>query len=180
MLELLPNTQKKALKREYFLRLLIAVFLLLSVVGTLSLVSLSPSYFLSVEKEKIVSQTFEKLEKSNKSIAEDKMLQSDIKNSQEMLILLKPPERLISINGLISKIIDKKNSGIRIDEIAATSYKKGQYQILVKGNAINRDILKSFVENLKNGGLFDSVDLPISNFTKIADIDFNITLITSI
>lgn len=180
MLELLPNSQKKSVKREYFLRLLAVVLLLLSIVGILSLVSLSPSYFLSVEKEGIVSQTFEKLEKSNKSITEDKMLQSDIKNSQEMLILLKPPEKLISINDLISKIIDKKNSSIRIDEIVATSYKNNQYQILLKGNSESRDILKSFVENLKNSGLFESVDLPISNFTKIADIDFDITLKTAI
>jgi hypothetical protein len=146
----------------------------------LSLVSISPSYFLSVEKEKIITKEFEETEKSGKLIADDKAFQSDIKNTQEMISLLKPSDKYISIGDLISKIISKKNPGLRIDGITITSSKNNQYQVLLKGNATSRDILKTFAENLRNGGLFESVDLPISNFTKIADIDFNISLKTAI
>lgn len=180
MLELLPKNQKKALKREYFLRVLAVVLLLSFAVGVLSLVSLSPSYFLSLEKENIVAKQFAEMEKTRNTTAGDKEFQSDIKNFNETLVLLKPSEKIVLVGGFIANIVNNKNHGIKIYDITANSYKKEKYQIIIKGNASNRDILKSFVENLKGGGLFESVDLPISNFMKIADIDFDITLIATI
>lgn len=180
MLELLPKNQKKALKREYFLRVLAVALLMLSAVGAPSLVSLSPSYFLSLEKEKIVAKQFAEIEKSRKIIMDDKEFQSDIKNLKEVIDLLKPFEKTISIGDFIANIVSNKNYEIKIYSITANYYKKDKYQIIVNGNAINRDMLKSFVENLKGSNLFENVNLPISNFTKITDIDFGITLITAI
>ena len=180
MLELLPKNQKKALKREYFRRILVVALLLLSAVGASSLVSLSPSYFLSLEKEKIVAKKFEEIEKSRKTTMDDKEFQFDIKNLKEMVDLLNPSEKIISIGDFIANIVNNKNYGIKIYGITANYYKKDKYQIIVNGNATSRDMLKSFVENLQGNGLFENIDLPISNFTKIANIDFNITLVTAI
>lgn len=180
MLELLPKNQKKALKQEYFLRVLVVVLLLSFTVGILSLVSLSPSYFLSLEKEKIVAKQFAEMEKSRNTTENNKEFQSDIKNFKETLGLLKPSEKIVSIGGFIANIVSNKNSGIKIYGITVNSYKKEKYQIIIKGNASGRDTLKAFVENLKGGGLFESVDLPISNFMKIADINFDITVVTVI
>ena len=179
MLELLPNKQKNAVKKEYRLRLLSVLFLLLAFVGILSVVSISPSYFLSVEKEKIVKREFDQIVKSNEAIADDKQFRSDIDRTKEMISLLKPSDKHISASDLISKIISKEHSGVRINRFTITPAKGEQYQILMGGNAANRDILKLFVENLKNSSWFETVDLPISNFTKIYDIDFSITLKTA-
>ena len=178
MLELLPNKQKKDVKREYALRRLTVALILLSIAGIISLASISPSYFLSIEKEKIVKKEFERAEKANNEKTDDKAFQDDIKRTKEMINLLKPSDKYVSIGEIISNIVDNKNSGVRIDGINITSYKGNQYQIILNGNAASRDILKSFAEHIKNAGLFEGVDLPISNFTKIADIDFNITLKT--
>lgn len=180
MLEFLPKKQKKSLKEEYFLRLLAVSLLLLFAIGILSLVSLSPSYFLLLEKEKIVAKQFSEMEKFSKTAVSDTEFQSDIKNFKEMTSLLRPSVGIISISDLVYKIISKKNLGIKIYSITAIYYKKEQYQLLIKGNATSRDIMKLFIEKLKESGLFENVDLPISNFTKIADIDFNISLTTAI
>ena len=109
MLELLPKNQKKALKREYFRRILVVALLLLSAVGASSLVSLSPSYFLSLEKEKIVAKQFAEIEKSRKTTMDDKEFQFDIKNLKEMVDLLKPSEKIISIGDFIANIVNNKN-----------------------------------------------------------------------
>lgn len=179
MLELLPNAQKKFIKKEYFLRLTAASLLFLLAAGILFLVFLSPSYFLSVEKWKIVNQEFENIKKSNIN-ADDEDLQSDIKSSKEMLALLAPSANELSIKDLIAKIINKKSSGVIIEGLSADYSKNDQYQITIRGTSKNRELLKSFAENLRGGKEFNDVDLPISNFAKISDIDFNITLKTAI
>jgi len=179
MLELLPNTQKKALKKEYFLRLSVIFLLFLFVAGILFFVFLSPSYFLSTEKEKIVNIEFEKRKKSNVAL-DDEDFWSDIKNSKEMIALLLPSTDTHSIKDLIVKIISKKNSGIMIDGLSMSYSKNGQHQIFIRGVSKNREFLKSFSESLKAENEFTNVDLPISNFAKISDIEFNITLKTAI
>jgi len=179
MLELLPNTQKKALKKEYFLRLSAAVLSFSLAAGILFLVSFAPSYFLSVVKERVVNEEFEKMTKLSRA-KDDEELRTAIKRSREMIALLKPEDNESLVKDKILKIISRKSSGIRIDGISMNYSKKGQYQILVTGVSKSRDTLKSFVDNLKSEKEFSEVDLPISNFAKIADIDFSIAIKTSI
>ncbi len=179
MLELLPNTHKKALKKEYILRLIVVTISFLLVAGILLLISFSPSYFLLVVKEKIINQEFENVKKSNNFI-DDKELQATIKNSKEMIDLLKSNGDTPLIKDLILKIISKKSSEVRIDGVSINYFKGGQYQIFIKGISKNRESLKLFVDSLRAEKEFSGIDLPISDFAKIADIDFNITLKTAI
>ena len=97
-----------------------------------------------------------------------------------MLALLKPADGKFSMQDSIVKIISKKNSGVKIDGISMNHSKNGQYRISLRGTSKNRELLKSFAESLRAEKEFNGVDLPISNFTKISDIDFNITLNTAI
>lgn len=179
MLELLPNTQKKALKKEYFLRLSVASLLFLFVTGILFLVSLLPSYFLSVVKERVVNEEFNNSMKS-KNTLDNENLQSSIKDSKEMLYLLKPEDSQSLMESVIMKIIENKNPGISINSISINYSKKGQYQAIITGTSKNREFLRTFADKLKMEKDFNNIDLPISNFAKISDIDFNINLKISI
>lgn len=175
MFELLPENQKKTLKKDYFFRLAIVILVSVLMLGILSFVFLLPSYFLSVVKEKAVSREFD-LAVEGKNIQKEQELQLSIKKSKEMLDILKIEESSVSIKDLIFKIVEKKNSGIVIDGFSVNLSKNNKYEILVNGTAQKRDNLKTFAENLRTSKEFNSVDLPISNFAKIADIDFSIML----
>ncbi|MEK7070356.1 MAG: hypothetical protein AAB966_00960 [Patescibacteria group bacterium] len=179
MLELLPNANKKAVKKEYFLRLTIVALSFLIATEIFFLVSLLPSYFLSAVKERVVNKEFESVIKSNNS-SEEKELRTTIKETKEMVASLKPKGDTFLMKDLIFKIIGRKNSGIKINGISVSYSKNGQYQIIIKGTSKDREFLKSFAEGLRSEKAFSSIDLPISNFTKISDIDFNITLKTVI
>lgn len=179
MLELLPNAQKKSIKKKYFLRLSVVALSFSLSAGILFLVSLLPSYFLSVVKENSVSQEFENKKKSASATLGEDLLVA-VKNSKEIIALLKPADGKFSIHDSIVKIISKKNSGVRIDGISMNYSKDGQYRISLRGISKNRELLKSFAESLKAEKEFNGVDLPISNFAKISDIDFNIILNTAI
>ena len=179
MLELLPNANKKAVKREYFLRLAVVALSFLIAVEMIFLVSLLPSYFLSAVKERVVNKEFENVIKSNKSF-EDKELQTAIKETKEMVSLLKSKGNNFLMKDLILKIINRKRSGIKINGISVSYSKNSQYQIIVNGTSKDREMLKMFAESLRSEKAFSGVDLPISNFTKISDIDFSLTLKTEI
>jgi hypothetical protein len=179
MLELLPKSQKQSIKKEYFLRLTAISLSFLLVVGILFLIFLSPSYFLSVVKESVINREFENVKKTH-SESGDKEFEDAIKSSKEMIALLKPKDGVFLMKDLILKIISKKSSGVAIDGISMNYSKDGQYQISIKGISKNRELLKMFADSLRAEKEFNSVDLPISNFAKIADIDFNITLNASI
>lgn len=180
MLELLPNAQKKSLKKEYFLRFSVVALLFLSALGIIFLVALSPSYFLSVVKERVVAEEFDNSMKSKRA-SEGENLQAAIKDSKEMLSLLKREgdDRSL-IKSVILKIIDNKNPGIKINGISINYSKKDQYQVVVTGTSKNREFLKTFADSLKAEKDFSDIDLPISNFAKISDIDFSISLKTVI
>ena len=96
-----------------------------------------------------------------------------------MLELLKSGENKILIGSLISKIIEKKNAVIAINSFSVNLSKKDKYELFVSGTAKKRKDLKVFAESLRSSKEFGSVDLPISNFAKIADIDFSVTLKTA-
>lgn len=180
MLELLPNAQKKALKKEYFLRLSVVALVFLFAVGIFFLVALLPSYFLSVVEERVVTEEFNDSIKSKRA-SESENLQVAIEDSKEMLFLLKQGgDEGALIERVIFKIIDNKNSGIRIDGISINYSKKDQYQVVVTGTSKNRELLKTFADNLRAEKNFSNIDLPISNFAKISDIDFSISLKTVI
>lgn len=178
MFELLPENQKKTLKKDYFFRLATVILASVLALSIFSFVFLLPSYFLSVVKEKAVSNEFD-LAVKNKNIQKEQDLQLSIKKSKEMLGILKIGEDKISIKDLIFKIVEKKNSGIMIGGFSINLSKNNKYEILITGTAQKRDNLKTFAENLKASKEFDGVDLPISNFAKIADIDFSIMLKSS-
>lgn len=176
MLELLPNEHRKAVKKEYFLRLSAVTLFFFMMAGVLSLVSLSPFYFLSVVKKKIIDQEFSESVKKFGVTLENEEMMSVIKSSKEMISLLAPPKSEFLIKNAILGITGKKNPGISINGISINLSDKSQNQILVNGKATNRESLKSFVENIKAEKRFAGVDLPISNFAKITDIDFNIII----
>lgn len=172
MFELLPNEVKKSLKKEYFLRLSVVVLSFLFITGILFLVSISPSYFLSVVKKKVANKEFDRSIKS-KDVSEAENLKTAIKDSKEMMSLLGTEDDKALIQNIILKIINDKNSGIRIKSISINYSQKKQYHIIVTGISKNREFLKSFADSLNED--FIEIDLPISNFAKIYDINFNIS-----
>src|SRR3989344_1377875 len=177
MLELLPKSQKQSIKKEYFLRLTVVSLSFLLAAGILFLIFLSPSYFLSVVKEDVINKEFENVKKTH-SESGDKEFEGAIKSSKEMIALLKSKDGAFLMKDLILKIISKKSSRVAIDGISMNYSKSGQYQISIKGISKNRELLKLFADSLRREKNLNRFNCLFSNFAKIADIDFNITLKT--
>ena len=76
----------------------------------------------------------------------------------------------------IGVILSKKTPAISINQFGYTSLGKNTATMSIGGISQTRESLVSFVKSLNESGIFESVDSPISNFTKEKNIDFLITL----
>jgi len=176
MANLLPERNKKSIRREYLLRLL-GVFLIFSAI-TLFLVSifLLPSFFLSKNKAGLANEKIEFLKSYIEKISRSGITDLLIETNRKIEILGLSEEK--SLNEAISLIIDKKNNSILITDFALRitedEVKGKEKSLFVGGLADNRSSLISFVESLESISGFKNIDLPVSNLAQNEDIDFSL------
>jgi hypothetical protein len=97
-------------------------------------------------------------------------------------------EKMTNPSLFIDSIIESSNVGISISTIEvdlkyidpADKKAKESIRINLRGIAKNRGDLLSLQEKLNKTGLFTSVDIPYSSFAKSADIQFTVTLNSSV
>lgn len=180
MINLIPNTEKKMMIRDFYLRLVVIVFLALGSVAVIASIVLFPSYFLSSVKKDLIS------EKLDKELAEpideiSKQTLSAIEDLDKKLSLLEKAEKKkFSVSErIINEILSKKISGIKITEISFTNDSTKGMQVSIRGLAPSRERLLLFRLALENDPLFKKVDLPISNFVQGSNIRFYLSLMPS-
>lgn len=79
------------------------------------------------------------------------------------------------IEGSVSDFLRIKREGILLYKIFYTTIDNG-FRIDISGIAKDRTSLNKFKTEIESSGLYTEIDLPISNFVKPTDIEFNIKL----
>jgi hypothetical protein len=69
-----------------------------------------------------------------------------------------------------------KTNSIKINQFSFSPNSTSTETINLQGVSATRDSLVNFKKSLDESGLFKSIDLPVSNFTKDKNISFNMTL----
>ncbi len=181
MINLIPSQEKKKMVNDFYLRLFIVFFAVISIAFLVAAIAIVPYYFFSKDKfdfasEKLISQMnvpvpfFDK--KTNELINDIDLKVSLIEEAQK-------GKFLVSEN-VIDKILSKKTPSIKITRISfEDTLAKGKV-ISIVGSAASRDKLSNFRDTLQADPDFEKVDLPISNFVKGKDIQFNLTIIPAI
>ncbi len=175
MFNLLPNSLKEKIRSEYYIRLYVVIFLAIFIVQISFLIFLSPTWFVSLNKEKeIISQS----EKANKASLD---LKVDAVNSQINII----NNKLGIINStleypraipVIDEVLSKKTDNIVIKELLYEVSSEKTGLITLTGNSATRDSLVAFVKDLEESEMLKDVDLPISNLTKEKNLDFSLKI----
>ena len=175
MLNLLPRQQKILLQKEYSGRRLIVWLGSIALALVISLILLSPSYFLTRIR---ADETRGELENAKRALDAElppkeiiAELQTAVRNAED----LKPLTKSLSVYELV-KIFETRPKTIRIAGISFSEQAEGQPTITVNGRAENRDGLTAFGRALESRVEFATVNLPVSNFVKEKDIDFSMTI----
>lgn len=175
-MNLLPHSEQKHIRREYYMRVAVVGSILLSSVTVMGILMIVPSYILA-HNERVI------LEEQHKEVVEgvkqDTTSQEVIKTMNHQI---ERADELISkkhIASIFAEIVHEKPPGAFITGLYQEKGSAKLYTVDVRGVADTRATLLSFQESLKNNRAFDSVTIPISNFAKSKNIPFTITLTIS-
>ncbi|MBI3888285.1 hypothetical protein HY311_00640 [Candidatus Nomurabacteria bacterium] len=180
MINLIPKEEKKKMTMDFYYRLLVLFLAMVSFSVFVALVSILPSYFLSVAKNSEVNMKLETQKKEPLPLLGEQAL-STIQDMNKKLGLVESAEKNkfpLSLK-VVSAVVLRKMPNIKITEISYQNDSTKGKQISVTGTAPSREVLLLFRQSLEESMAFKSVDLPISNFIKGSDIKFNLMLIPS-
>jgi hypothetical protein len=178
MLNLTTSEQKNTLRKEYATRQVVVWLGMFVVVLAISIVLLSPSYFLArirAEAAKVELETAKRTLDAKLPPAEMvSEIQAAVRTAQDLRPLTAPR----SVYELI-KIFESNPQEIKINSIAFVEKTPDGLRpavVTVEGWALDRESLTLFGRTLENRVEFASVDLPVSNFVKERNIDFVMTI----
>ncbi|MEK7170654.1 MAG: hypothetical protein AAB767_05185 [Patescibacteria group bacterium] len=173
MSNLLPQTEKETIRREYRIRLAIVALWLLFAAVSIASALLIPSYFLSSQKEKAASERFETLS-ANVRKENAAAIDSILSGAQSRLSLLSRIPPKVFFHEALTQVVSVKGSKISVEEISFTEGEDGTWKFIIRGRAGNRSALLSYAKALERAGIFKKADVPISDFAKDTDIAFSL------
>lgn len=173
MFNLLPKTKKEIIRREYRVRLAVVYLWLLFAALVISSLLLLPSLFLSSANERAAQLRFDTLLKSLESgNAAD--IDAILIDTKSQLALLESRNPKVFLYELLMLIASAQTDRLSLTGLSFGAPTEGKRDIDIAGIAQNRSVLLSFAQTLEQTGLFEKVEVPISNFAKDTDINFNV------
>ncbi len=158
-------------------RLVVAGWLFFSLVVIVIINLWSLSAVLKAEKTALTGR----LAKAEQSAAANgiSQLEKEVSDLTQKLKILRPgKDEATRISVLLPKILQSKNSQLRLAELNYSQTAAGNITINVRGNAASRKSLLEFIETLRQSGSFSAIDSPVSNLIKEREGPFVIELKT--
>ena len=178
MINLTPNQEKKKLINDFYLRLVVVFIIVLGVSVIISSFALVPAYLFSMTKKNFSNEKL-LVQKSLPVPEFDQKTLSLIGelNSKLSLVENSKKNKLLVSERIINEIISKKTPDIKITSFSYLNDPLRGKVINVRGIAPSRDRLLIFRMALEGDKNFTKVDLPISNFIKGSNIQFDLDLV---
>lgn len=179
IVNVLPDKEKRILRKEYWMRFFIIILNLISATSIVATILLFPSYFFSQSKENLVENKLELFNKENPEITNNNIekITGDINSKLEILDNTKSSYQVN--DKILSSILSSRTTGITFSQILfdKTTKTTNASVLEIHGVATNRDSLRNFKTALDNNPSFAEVNLPISNFLEKSDLIFTISII---
>lgn len=178
MFNLLPKTEKEAIRREYRIRLATVVLWFSFATLVIGSLLLLPSWFLSAQKEKVAQSRFDALSQSieRRGAAGLEGVLLATKKQLELLAREAPKGLLYE---LIGAIASRRPKNISFESITVTDRSGEKRGIAVTGLARDRDSLVLFSRALEGLPFLERVELPLSSLAKESDIPFSLNVTAS-
>jgi hypothetical protein len=172
MTNVLPQSYKRKIKKEFRLRFFIVILSLLNILVMIAGVLLIPSFVMSRSVHAtltgiLASAPHESQEKTVSSVsAEVKAI------SNKLSYVSKNFNNSVRITRTLEVLDGVKTSGVTISSLHINTKDK---TITVSGDADTRSNLIQFVDGLKAESYFSNINLPVSNLVEQTNLKFNLT-----
>lgn len=185
MFNLLPEKEKREIRRQYRIRKLIVILIFVSIVMIANLILIIPSYILTVYKVNEIQQEIGfvhgQLERTDKH-----QLNNELDELNRKIGLLTTEYIDEQFHDILAKALVNKPSKVHITALlvqnreAASGEGKREFRIQLTGVSDTRDAIVEYIDLLKVGGQFDEVVLPIASLVSQFDTQFDINLTLAI
>lgn len=173
MINLIPQSAKKQIVLEYWLRVITVWLLLFSITAAIGTALMFPVYIL------IKSQTDVYRESANAAVQKiavfENVSEDLIRSSQQAKMVLdrkneQPLSKYIKLFGTL------ENASLELSGISVTRGATGVDNVQIAGTAVDRKALADFRDQLLALEEVEKVDFPIANLAKDKDISFNMVV----
>jgi hypothetical protein len=179
VINILPNEEKKNLRKEYWMRFSTMILNITALTSIVASFLLFPSYFLSKSKENLVESKLETFNNENPDVTNNNIdkITSNINSKLVTLNTAGVPYQIS--DKVLGNILSSRTNGITFSQILFNKKTTGGGEVStmeVYGTAANRDSLRNFKTALDNNPSFSEVNLPISNFLEKSNLNFTISI----
>jgi hypothetical protein len=178
MINLIPKEEKKKMTTDFRYRLATLFFATLDFCLLVAVIAILPAYLnSSINNSSIATQLETQKNKPLPVLGEQSL--SIIKDMNSKIITVENAEKnkFPVSTKVINAILINKRADIKITQIVYENDPAAGKKIKITGTAPSREVLLLFREALERSPSFKSVDLPISNFIKGANIEFYLSAV---
>ena len=171
---LLPLHERKSLRIDYYMRLFITFFSLVSVAGVVGIGALFPAYIHALVREQEHLTAAQQLKRSN-----DESGQTDIENQlradNAILKRFTVQTHAVRASAAIASIVALRGT-VRITSFVFGTVSTTTVSVMLQGKAPTRADLLAFKSRLENILPAGKTELPISALAKSTDVVFTMNL----
>jgi hypothetical protein len=186
MINLLSLEEKKEIRKDYHRRVHSVCLPLSAFVFFIAVLTLLPSYFMSLRAYEKILKESKSEEVVNKQSQEAEM-RSLVTDANKKILLLKKVESKNGAWDIFNKILSMRPDGVTITGFSyeyriPTANAKAQETvkaISIQGVSKSRETIQTFTNTVKKDRNFKSVDLPISSLISDSDFSYNINIVAN-
>ncbi len=169
MINLIPYSAKKVVKREYWTRVISVWMFLLTLVSVTFLVELIPLRLLTDLLGKSVSSELSGAISAKEELSN---IEKTVTDTNTLIKKLSVKSNEVHYSDYVDLIDELSGDSVQVTEMGFVSGNK----VSLSGVAKDRETLAGFRNSLEASPSFSAVVLPISNLAKDKDISFTLTL----
>jgi microsomal dipeptidase-like Zn-dependent dipeptidase len=173
MINLIPPTAQKEVKREYWIRVATVWMTLMGVALAAAVVLYIPTYVLIQSQLVSYTEEFEQIHTENQAFTEAKKV---LTRSNEIATALGARSTLPSYTAVIDHLENNAGEGIVLLGYDFIADEDTLSKIEVAGTAATRAALTEFSQILQEDEYFSEVDLPLAQLAQDRNIAFTLTL----
>jgi hypothetical protein len=174
MINLIPNTARRSVIKEYWVRVITVYLWLISLAGILIIVFASPVYVLVTSQVDVYAQSA--MEAANR-VADYDLSAGALVKANQMAQKINSLGTLTSLTEVSDLLESKATTEVRINSYDISRSEGKLNAVQVTGLAATRQSLADFRDSLLAEEKVDDVILPISNLAKDRDIEFSLSVI---
>lgn len=175
IINVIPEEEKKVLRKMYWIRFSTAAFSFLAILLTTASLLFLPSYFFSISKSNLATSRLEAFNKANPEISTNNLDKTIADINSKLTLLSTKDSGYIPSEIILKNLISKLPSGITLNQINYSEEASNNLRTInIVGKAADRASLRNFKSSLDNNPSIALTDLPISNFIGKTNISFTI------